>query len=159
MEIGVEDTGIGMSQEDMHGLFAEFEQADTAIRRREGGTGLGLAISMQLARAMGGDIRVVSAPGKGSTFTVDLVLRQVAPVAAEAVDHGMAADMGRVLLAFDRPLERRALGYALSSSRIPAEEVDFAAALSALETAACKGEPFDRIVIDGARERLPRGTC
>ncbi len=157
VEIGVEDTGIGMSQEDMHGLFAEFEQADTAIRRRDGGTGLGLAISMQLARAMGGDIRVVSAPGKGSTFTAALVLTRMAPVTAEAADRGMVAELGRVLLAFDRPLERRALSYALASSRIPAEEVDFAAAPSALETAAGKSEPFDRIVVDGAQGAAAAG--
>jgi PAS domain S-box-containing protein len=157
LEIDVEDTGIGMSQEDMHGLFAEFEQADTAVRRSDGGTGLGLAISMQLARAMGGDIRVVSAPGKGSTFTVDLVLRQMAPVLAEDADRGMVAELGRVLLAFDRPLERRALSYALASSRIPAEEVDFAAAASALEMAAGNGEPFDRIVIDGAQGAAAAG--
>jgi signal transduction histidine kinase len=72
VEIAVEDTGIGLSRSDMQGLFSEFEQADAAIRRRNGGTGLGLAISMQLARAMRGEIRVLSAPGKGSTFTVDI---------------------------------------------------------------------------------------
>ena len=76
IEISVEDTGIGLSPDDMLRLFTEFEQAETAIRRRDGGTGLGLAISMQLARAMGGEIRVVSAPGKGSTFTAELVLRR-----------------------------------------------------------------------------------
>ncbi len=63
--IEVEDTGIGLTPEDMRRLFTEFEQAETAIRRRNGGTGLGLAISMQLARAMDGEIRVASQPGRG----------------------------------------------------------------------------------------------
>ncbi len=153
----VEDTGIGMSQEDMHGLFAEFEQADAAVRRRDGGTGLGLAISMQLARAMGGDIRVVSAPGKGSTFTADLLLKRTAPVSAEAADRSTMAEMGRVLLAFDRPLERRALCYALSSARIPVTESDFAAADFALQVALSKEEPFDRIVIDAAQGAASAG--
>ncbi|MHA4875414.1 ATP-binding protein, partial [Enterococcus faecium] len=48
--IAVEDTGIGLSQADMTTLFAEFEQADAALQRRDGGTGLGLAISKRLAR-------------------------------------------------------------------------------------------------------------
>ncbi len=117
VEIFVEDTGIGMSREDMHGLFAEFEQADAAVHRREGGTGLGLAISMQLARAMGGGIRVASSPGKGSKFTVDLPLRRVASLAAEPPERGTIIVAGRVLLAFDRPLERRALSYALDQRR------------------------------------------
>jgi PAS domain S-box-containing protein len=147
----VEDTGIGMSREDMHGLFAEFEQADAAVRRRDGGTGLGLAISMQLAHAMGGGIRVVSAPGKGSTFTVDLPLKRATPLAEEVPERGMMVATGRVLLAFDRPLERRALSYALTSAGVPAEEADFAAAESALETAARESEPFDRLVVDGAQ--------
>ena len=111
IEIAVEDTGIGLSPDDMQGLFAEFEQADAAVRRRNGGTGLGLAISMQLARAMGGEIRVVSAPGKGSTFTVDILLKRVVPATPEVPER--AVEAGHVLLAFDRRLERRALSYAL----------------------------------------------
>ncbi len=151
VEFIVEDTGIGMSRDDMHGLFAEFEQADAAVRRRDGGTGLGLAISMQLAHAMGGGIRVVSAPGKGSTFTVDLPLKRAEPPAEEAAEQGMIVATGRVLLAFDRPLERRALGYALASAGVAAAEADFAAAEFALETAAREDEPFDRLVVDGAQ--------
>ena len=77
IEITVEDTGIGLSPDDMRRLFTEFEQADAAVRRRDGGTGLGLAISMQLARAMRGDIRVASTLGKGSTFKAGLVLQPV----------------------------------------------------------------------------------
>ncbi len=151
VEFVVEDTGIGMSSEDMQGLFAEFEQADAAIRRREGGTGLGLAISMQLARAMGGEIRVSSAPGKGSTFTLELPLKQTALPTAEGPDRSVLIATGRVLLAFDRPLERRALSYALTSAGVPAAEADFAVAEGALETAARDGEPFDRVVVDGAQ--------
>jgi CheY-like chemotaxis protein len=155
VEMVVEDTGIGLSPEDMQGLFAEFEQADAAVRRRTGGTGLGLAISMQLARAMGGEIRVLSAPGKGSTFTVDILLKRVAPVAAETAER--AVEAGHVLLAFDRPLERRALSYALSCAGVSAAEADFAAAEFALETAVRRGEPFDRIVIDSSEGAAPAG--
>ena len=155
IEIAVEDTGIGLSPDDMQGLFAEFEQADAAVRRRNGGTGLGLAISMQLARAMGGEIRVVSAPGKGSTFTVDILLKRVVPATPEVPER--AVEAGHVLLAFDRRLERRALSYALSCAGVLAAEADFAAAEFALETAVRKGEPFDRIVIDGSEGAAPAG--
>jgi PAS domain S-box-containing protein len=155
IEIAVEDTGIGLSPDDMQGLFAEFEQADAAVRRRNGGTGLGLAISMQLARAMGGEIRVVSAPGKGSTFTVDILLKRVVPATPEVPER--AVEAGHVLLAFDRRLERRALSYALSCAGVLAAEADFAAAEFALETAVRKGEPFDRIVIDGSEGAAQAG--
>ena len=119
------------------------------------GPGLGLAISMQLARAMGGEIRVVSAPGKGSTFTVDILLKRVVPATPEVPER--AVEAGHVLLAFDRPLERRALSYALSCAGVLAAEADFAAAEFALETAVRKGEPFDRIVIDGSEGAAPAG--
>ena len=114
IKIAVEDTGIGLSQEDMTGLFTEFEQADAAIRRREGGTGLGLAISKQLARVMGGDIHVVSVPGKGSTFSVDLTLSQVTPIAGEE-EHSMQAASLMRLLRLRKP-ERAARDHYASES-------------------------------------------
>jgi len=69
----VADTGIGMNDEQMAGIFGRFEQAGD-MRRREGGSGLGLAISQQLIRMMGGNIEVVSQLGKGSLFWFELDL-------------------------------------------------------------------------------------
>src|SRR5262249_29016243 len=72
VEIAVIDTGIGMTAEQMSRLFEEFSQADASTARQYGGTGLGLAITRRLSQMMGGDVRVASEPGKGSTFTVRL---------------------------------------------------------------------------------------
>jgi CheY-like chemotaxis protein len=64
----IQDTGIGISPEQIGRLFKPFSQADSSTTRRFGGTGLGLVISNQIIQMMGGDIRVDSEPGKGSTF-------------------------------------------------------------------------------------------
>jgi signal transduction histidine kinase/CheY-like chemotaxis protein len=77
----VVDSGIGIEPAALPRLFDRFSQADETIARRFGGTGLGLAIARELARAMGGDIDVTSAPGKGSTFALRLPIR-AAPAAA-----------------------------------------------------------------------------
>ena len=72
IELAVADTGIGMTPEQQAKLFEEFSQADATTAQRFGGTGLGLAITRKLARMMGGDVTVTSAPGKGSVFTARL---------------------------------------------------------------------------------------
>ena len=84
--LAVTDTGIGMTPEQMNGLFQEFSQASSATASKYGGTGLGLAISRRFCQMMGGDITVASEPGRGSTFTIRLPRIVDAPQSVIAAD-------------------------------------------------------------------------
>ena len=115
----VRDSGIGMTSEQLAGLFEAFSQADASTTRKYGGTGLGLAITRRFCRLMGGDALVESEAGKGSTFTLHLpaIVRELgrdAAPAATSAEVSTVVNSGDLVLAIDddpaaRDLMRRFL--------------------------------------------------
>jgi PAS domain S-box-containing protein len=147
--ISVEDTGIGIAADALPALFSEFEQADAALRRRQGGTGLGLAISRRLARAMGGEILVASVPGSGSTFTATMRLKRVDGPAGRQASGAAPAGPQHVLVALESGIERRALRLALEGAGVPLEESTLARASAMAAAASEAAEPFTTLIVDG----------
>nr|WP_293174568.1 ATP-binding protein [Nannocystis sp.] len=98
----VSDSGIGIAPEHVNQLFREFYQVDSTSTRRFEGTGLGLVITQRLCHMLGGEIRVTSASGQGSTFTIELPAVHIeagAPEVALELDVRAERDVARVRLA------------------------------------------------------------
>ncbi len=145
----VQDTGVGISPEDLARLFRPFEQAGGA-RSRAQGTGLGLAISDMLVRSMGGEIQVESTPGRGSRFHFEVPASLGDEAASSAVDvrviNGYEGPRRRVLIADDIPESRAFLNDALQS--LDFTTVEASDGFEALERA--QASPPDLILIDNS---------
>ena len=156
LQIVVADTGIGISDEQCQRLFVGYRQSEAWIARQFGGTGLGLAISRELALKLGGDIRVESTLGQGSTFTMtvgtvapqttapnrDLARKSACVVNAQRIS-------GRVLLADDAPNNRRLISALLEKSGAEVDVVENGqqAIEMALE-AVKRQQPYDVVLMD-----------
>jgi len=148
LRFAVSDTGIGLTEEQMSKLFQSFSQADTSTTRKYGGTGLGLAISKKLVNMMGGEIRVESEYGRGTTFnfTAEFGLGQE----KARKRFTLAKDLRgmRVLVVDDNATSREILKELLDSFSF---EVELAASgkegITEIENAD-REKPFELVVMD-----------
>ena len=144
----VNDTGIGLSEEQQSRLFQAFTQADSSITRRFGGTGLGLAISKQLIEVMGGEIGLESSvEGKGSSFYFTVRLKEATESESQTVALPSSLQNMRVLIVDDNPTSKLILTRFLESfgmSVVRAATVKE----SVKELKASVKDPFGLIVVD-----------
>ncbi len=149
IRISVQDTGIGMTEEQRGRVFGSFSQADVSTTRKYGGTGLGLTISKQLTELMGGEMDVESTPGAGSTFSVTVPLEKQPEGARKAPE--VLTDLRglRVLIVDDNLTNRRVFSRQLASWDIVSESAEGGLeALGLMRRAAERGEPFDAAILD-----------
>ncbi len=153
IRLTVSDTGIGMSKATLSKLFRAFTQADASTTRTFGGTGLGLNITRRLVEMMGGEIRVESLEGLGSSFSIEILLDPAgeAESVRDHADGGAAAEPSfaalygsRVLVVDDHPVNRRVIRLFLTPFECEIFEADNGkSALDMLET-----EPVDIVLMD-----------
>ncbi len=147
----ISDTGIGIAADKLESIFAPFTQADSSTSRRFGGTGLGLAISQRLVNLMGGQIRVESQPGKGSTFFFTLALpvgEQIDEGEATAADEDIFRDLPAIVIG-ESATSRKILQQTLASWSMQADEApDVPSGLAKIHEAAAAGRAYRLVLAD-----------
>jgi two-component system sensor histidine kinase/response regulator len=149
VRFSVTDTGIGIPKDRMHRLFQSFSQVDSSTTRKYGGTGLGLTISKQLAEIMGGQIRVESEEGKGSTFWFTAVFEKQPEGKNKTVLVPKDIKGKRILIVDDNATNRYVLREQLNSWGCRyAEAPSGVKALEKLRQAAAVKDPFEISILD-----------
>jgi len=148
LRCSVIDTGPGLTSEAVERIFSEFERGGDHVTTGESGTGLGLAIARRLARAMSGDITVDSAPGHGARFIAELNLPIPENLPERAPSSQSMLAGRRVILAFDRLIERHALSVVLKAAGVEVIEADDAAAADEIDEVKRQGLSVDAIIVD-----------
>ncbi len=145
----VRDTGVGIPEDALPGLFEQFTQVDGSTRRRFEGTGLGLAICRRLIELMGGEIGVQSTPGEGSTFWFTLALER-APQEDQPTAGDFAALAGlRILGVDDNATNRMVLRAYLGMHGMHVETAeDGPSALEMLRASVEERTPYDLVIFD-----------
>lgn len=146
LRISVQDTGIGLSPQDVRTLFQAFSQADNSLARQPGGTGLGLVISKRLIEQMGGEIGVDSTPGEGSQFWISLNLPKAHDDAEELPLQPL---LGRRAAIVDgHELARQALEHQLQDCGLSVcVFTSYEQLVQAVQAASQAGQPFDFAVL------------
>ncbi|UCE51573.1 MAG: response regulator [Desulfobacterales bacterium] len=148
LKFSVSDTGVGLTQEQMQGLFEAFSQADTSTTRKYGGTGLGLTISKRLVEMMAGEIWVQSEPGQGSTFSFTATFEQGQEKEKKRRIPGSDLRNLNVLVVDDNATSRQILQDLLESFSFKVTQA--ASGEEGLEEIekASDSEPFDLVMMD-----------
>jgi two-component system sensor histidine kinase/response regulator len=159
LSFAMEDTGIGISKEQLSKLFVPFSQADTSMSRRYGGTGLGLVICQHLVQSMGGVLQVESTIGQGSRFYFNLMLgkacaeEEVQPTIVQTKLRSCQSQ--RIRIAEDHPLVAKHIAELLEAMRLETDRVATASELvAALEKDAWNDSPVDYVLLDMQMEDL-----
>ncbi|MEI6389016.1 MAG: response regulator, partial [Spirochaetota bacterium] len=148
LQVAVRDTGIGMAKDHLAKLFQPFAQADSSTTRKYGGTGLGLSIVRKLVELMGGDVRVESEPGKGSTFTCSAWLESGPPDINRRPSTNSTLEDTRILIVDVNPEARILMRDTLQALRFRVELA--ASGEEAVEAVAraMKEDPYGLVVMD-----------
>jgi signal transduction histidine kinase/ligand-binding sensor domain-containing protein/DNA-binding response OmpR family regulator len=116
LEFSILDTGIGIPEEKLHRLFNAFSQVDSSTTRKYGGSGLGLAISKKLVEFMGGEIKVNSIAGQGTTFSFNILSKRMVDSSTDGRPLQLTGLQGhQVLVVDDNAMSRSTLSQQLTS--------------------------------------------
>ena len=148
LEFSVQDTGIGLSQEEQSKLFQRFTQADTSTTRKYGGTGLGLTICKRLVELMGGDISVASEKGTGSTFTFTVKVGVQSDVKESRRSLPEDLTRLRILIVDDNPTSRAIFEDMLATYTRVSQAASGGEAISELRAGIEADDAYDLVLMD-----------